>query len=75
MGIEFTKCQQNALPMIYKWFKSVDSKQVFRIFGYAGCGISFIVNYAIEQVGIDNVDNVEYESLCGYCYFKFKNEK
>ena len=28
-----------------------------------------------EQVAIDNVDNVEYESLCGHCYFKFKNEK
>ena len=28
-----------------------------------------------KQVAIDNVDNVEYESLCGHCYFKFKNEK
>lgn len=28
-----------------------------------------------EQIAIDNVDNVEYESLCGHCYFKFKNEK
>lgn len=28
-----------------------------------------------EQVAIDNVDNIEYESLCGHCYFKFKNEK
>ena len=28
-----------------------------------------------EQVAIDNVDNVEYESLCGHCYFKFKKEK
>ena len=28
-----------------------------------------------EQVAIDNVDNDEYESLCGHCYFKFKNEK
>ncbi|MBX9138174.1 MULTISPECIES: thymidine kinase [unclassified Clostridium] len=28
-----------------------------------------------QQVAIDNVDNVEYESLCGHCYFKFKNEK
>ena len=29
----------------------------------------------IEQVefGI-NIDNVEYESLCGHCYFKFKNQ-
>ena len=27
-----------------------------------------------KQVAIDNVDNVEYESLCGHCYFKYKNE-
>lgn len=26
-----------------------------------------------EQVAIDLVDNVEYESLCGECYFKYKN--
>ena len=26
-----------------------------------------------EHVAIDNVDNVEYESFCGHCYFKFKN--
>lgn len=26
-----------------------------------------------EQVAIDNVDNIEYESLCGHCYFKYKN--
>ena len=28
-----------------------------------------------EQVGIDNIDNVQYESLCGHCYFKYKNNK
>ena len=27
-----------------------------------------------EQVAIDNIDNVEYQSLCGHCYFKFKNQ-
>ena len=27
-----------------------------------------------EQVAIDNIDNVEYESLCRHCYFKFKNQ-
>ena len=27
-----------------------------------------------QQVAIDNVDNVEYESLFGHCYFKYKNE-
>ena len=27
-----------------------------------------------QQVALDNVDNVEYESLCGHCYFKYKNE-
>ena len=65
MGIEFTKCQQNALPTIYKWFKSADSKQVFRIFGYAGCGKSFIVNYAIEQLGIDKLNDVKYATYTG----------
>ena len=28
-----------------------------------------------EQVAIDNIDNVQYESLCGHCYFKYKNNK
>ena len=28
-----------------------------------------------EQVAIDNIDNVQYESLCGQCYFKYKNNK
>ena len=28
-----------------------------------------------EQVAIDNIDNVQYESLCGHCYFKYKNKK
>jgi thymidine kinase len=28
-----------------------------------------------EQIAIDHIDDVEYESLCGHCYFKFKNEK
>lgn len=28
-----------------------------------------------EQVAIDLVDNVEYQSLCGHCYFKYKNNK
>ena len=28
-----------------------------------------------EHVAIDNIDNVQYESLCGHCYFKYKNNK
>ena len=28
-----------------------------------------------EQIAIDHVDNVEYESLCGKCYYKFKEGK
>ena len=27
-----------------------------------------------EQVVIDNIDDVHYESLCGECYFKYKNQ-
>ena len=26
-----------------------------------------------EQVAIDNIDNVQYESLCGHCYFRHRN--
>lgn len=25
-----------------------------------------------QQIAIDHIDNVEYESLCGHCYFKYK---
>ena len=25
-----------------------------------------------EQVAIDMLDNIEYEALCGQCYFKYK---
>lgn len=28
-----------------------------------------------DQIAIDTVDNVEYESLCGQCYYKYKNEE
>ena len=48
------------------------------------CGSKAVVNarkingkfvFAGEQIAIDHVDNVEYESLCGKCYYKFKEEK
>ncbi|MBD7912637.1 MULTISPECIES: thymidine kinase [Clostridium] len=48
------------------------------------CGSKAILNarkinnkfvFAGEQVAIDNIDNVEYESLCGKCYYKYKQEE
>ena len=45
------------------------------------CGNKAILNgrkingkfvFSGEQVAIDNIDNVEYESLCGECYYKYK---
>ena len=43
------------------------------------------IGYSFESALADIIDNslsvnatvinVEYESLCGHCYFKFKNEK
>ena len=47
------------------------------------CGKKAVVNgrkingrfvFEGEQIAIDNVDDVEYESLCGDCYFKYKNK-
>lgn len=48
------------------------------------CGKKAILNgrkvngkyvYSGEQIAIDNIDNVEYESLCGECYLKHQQEK
>lgn len=48
------------------------------------CGNKAVVNarkinnrfvFEGEQVAIDNMGDVTYESLCGECYFKFKNQK
>ena len=34
-------------------------------------------NFVFEgkQVAIDHIDNVEYEALCGHCYFKYKSQE
>lgn len=46
------------------------------------CGNKAVVNarringkyvFEGEQVAIDNIDDVHYESLCGECYFKYKS--
>lgn len=48
------------------------------------CGNKAIVNarkingkfvFEGEQIAIDNVDDVEYESVCGKCYYKYKDKK
>ncbi|MGL4874890.1 MAG: thymidine kinase [Clostridium sp.] len=48
------------------------------------CGSKAVLNarmvngkfvYEGEQVAIDDNDDVQYESLCGKCYFKFKENK
>ena len=48
------------------------------------CGNKAIVNarkingkfvFEGEQVAIDNTDDVQYESLCGECFFRFKENK
>lgn len=48
------------------------------------CGSKAVVNarkindrfvFEGQQVAIDNIGDVHYESLCGECYFKYKNQK
>lgn len=48
------------------------------------CGHKAVVNarkindkfvFEGEQVAIDNIGDITYESLCGECYFKYKNQK
>lgn len=48
------------------------------------CGNKAVVNariingkfvFAGNQIAIDNVDHVKYESVCGKCYYKYKDKK
>lgn len=48
------------------------------------CGSKAVVNarkindkfvFEGQQVAIDNINDVHYESLCGECYFKYKSQK
>lgn len=48
------------------------------------CGNKAIINarkingefvFEGEQIAIDNIDDVEYESVCGKCYYKYKDRK
>ena len=62
MGVEFTKCQANAIPLITNWYQN-QSKQVFRLFGFAGTGKSYTVEYIMDELGINKNTEVKYATF------------
>ena len=49
--------QKRAIDAIKHWFQNeTDSKQVFRLFGYAGTGKSTVLKFALAELGIDEHD-------------------
>jgi exodeoxyribonuclease-5 len=46
--------QKRAIDRIKHWFRNdTDTKQVFRLFGYAGTGKSTVLKFALHELGID----------------------
>lgn len=56
--------QQRAVGMVCTWYKVAKRKQVFSVAGYAGVGKSTIVRYAIEALGLNEM-NVRYLTFTG----------
>lgn len=61
---ELTKGQDFAVKKLNMWYKLSTSDQVFRIFGYAGAGKSFVVSVMMTQLGLSQ-ENVKYATYTG----------
>ena len=62
--IELTEGQKHCFNETIKWFKDVESKQIWEIAGYAGTGKSTIVRYIIDELGLRD-DEVAYATYTG----------
>lgn len=62
--VNLTPSQQVALDKCVKWFRDGCKKQVFRLYGAAGTGKSFIVGRIISKLGIC-VDDVAFATPTG----------
>ena len=63
--IILTKDQQYAVGAINNWFNNQDSKQVFTLAGYAGCGKSFLIKYIVDNVLDLDEYNIKYVAPTG----------
>lgn len=48
--MEWTAQQEDAIAKIARWLKNPNGQQVFRLFGYAGCGKSTIAKHIAQSV-------------------------
>lgn len=55
MQIELTEQQKNAIDKTVKWFRK-PHKDTWSIVGFAGSGKTTVVNYIVEELGIDHGD-------------------
>ena len=63
--IILTKDQEYAVGAINSWYNRDDSKQVFTLAGYAGCGKSFLIKYIVDHVlNLDQL-NIKYVAPTG----------
>jgi exodeoxyribonuclease-5 len=54
MSVTPSDTQKRAIDAIKHWFQNeTDTKQVFRLFGYAGTGKSTVLKFALAELGIE----------------------
>jgi exodeoxyribonuclease-5 len=61
--------QQDGLRKTIMWWKFQPNKQYFKIFGYAGTGKSYLVNFIIKSLGLSFYDNVRFCTFTGNAAF------
>lgn len=53
MSVSPSDTQKRAIDQIKQWFRNdTETKQVFRLFGYAGTGKSTVLKFALQELGI-----------------------
>jgi exodeoxyribonuclease-5 len=50
-GLDLAPQQQDAVTKIHDWFRD-DTRQVFRLFGYAGTGKTTLARHIVDQLGV-----------------------
>lgn len=59
--MEFTQQQSGAIDAVGKWFLDKNSPQIFRLFGYAGTGKTYLAKHIAESL----TDHVVYMAFTG----------
>jgi exodeoxyribonuclease-5 len=70
--VTLTPGQARALDAVKQWWHDQD-RQVFRLFGHAGCGKTFLIKHIVAELGIDP-DRVYFAAFTGKASNRLRQE-